>query len=60
MDDESYPSARHAEPRGQYQQDAAIVGATLRAVFNYTYRRSGTLWKGRYRATVMDSKQYLL
>lgn len=28
--------------------------------FNYTYRRSGTLWEGRYRATVVDSEQYLL
>lgn len=28
--------------------------------FNYTYRRTGTLWEGRYRATVVDSKRYLL
>lgn len=28
--------------------------------FNYTYKRSGTLWEGRYRATVVDSEQYLL
>ncbi|HWU85519.1 MAG TPA: transposase [Rhodocyclaceae bacterium] len=28
--------------------------------FNYTYRRSGTLWEGRYRATVVDSEHYLL
>ncbi len=28
--------------------------------FNDTYRRSGTLWEGRYRATVVDSEQYLL
>ena len=28
--------------------------------FNYTYRRSGTLWEGRYRATVVDSEQYML
>ena len=28
--------------------------------FNYTYRRSGTLWEGRYRATVVESEQYLL
>ena len=28
--------------------------------FNCTYRRSGTLWEGRYRATVVDSEQYLL
>ena len=28
--------------------------------FNFTYRRSGTLWEGRYRATVVDSEQYML
>ena len=28
--------------------------------FNVTYRRSGTLWEGRYRATVIDSEPYLL
>jgi putative transposase len=28
--------------------------------FNYTYKRSGTLWEGRYRATVVDRERYLL
>src|SRR5450759_1536820 len=28
--------------------------------FNHTYRRSGTLWEGRYRATVIDSERYML
>jgi len=28
--------------------------------FNYTHKRSGTLWEGRYRATVVDSEQYML
>ena len=28
--------------------------------FNYLYKRSGTLWEGRYRATLIDSNQYLL
>jgi len=28
--------------------------------FNCFYKRSGTLWEGRYRATVMDSERYLL
>ena len=28
--------------------------------FNGTYGRSGTLWEGRYRATVIDSEPYLL
>jgi putative transposase len=28
--------------------------------FNTTYQRTGSLWGGRYRATVVDSAQYLL
>ncbi len=27
---------------------------------NYTYRRTGTLWEGRYKATLIDSESYLL
>ena len=36
------------------------VGRRYVQYFNRTYRRSGTLWEGRYRATVVDSEQYLL
>jgi putative transposase len=28
--------------------------------FNYSYRRTGTLWEGRYKATLIDSENYLL
>lgn len=28
--------------------------------FNHQYQRTGTLWEGRYKATVLDSEQYLL
>jgi putative transposase len=28
--------------------------------FNYQYRRSGTLWEGRYKSTLSDSERYLL
>ncbi len=28
--------------------------------FNYTYRRSGTLWEGRYKSCLVDSEAYLL
>ena len=28
--------------------------------FNYRYRRTGTLWEGRYKATLIDVEQYLL
>jgi len=36
------------------------VGRRYVQYFNVTYRRSGTLWEGRYRATVVDSERYLL
>ncbi len=28
--------------------------------FNYRYRRTGTLWEGRYKAALMDTESYLL
>ena len=27
---------------------------------NFHYQRTGTLWEGRYRATLLDSERYLL
>ena len=28
--------------------------------FNYQYKRSGTLWEGRYKSTLLDTERYLL
>ena len=28
--------------------------------FNSTYRRTGTLWEGRFKSTLIDSDQYLI
>ncbi len=36
------------------------VGRRYVQYFNCRRRRSGTLWEGRYRATVVDSERYLL
>ena len=36
------------------------VGRRYVQYFNSTYRRTGTLWEGRYRSTVIDSEHYLL
>ncbi len=36
------------------------VGRRYVQYFNHTYSRTGTLWEGRYKATVIDSEQYLL
>ena len=36
------------------------VGRRYVQYFNYCYGRTGTLWEGRYRATLIDSDSYLL
>jgi len=36
------------------------VGRRYVQYFNYTYQRTGTLWEGRYKATLIDSEHYLL
>ena len=36
------------------------VGRRYVQYFNYTHKRSGTLWEGRYRSTVVDTETYLL
>jgi putative transposase len=35
------------------------VGRRYVQYFNFRYRRTGTLWEGRYRATVVDVENYL-
>ena len=35
------------------------VGRKYVQYFNYQYERTGTLWEGRYRATLIDDEQYL-
>jgi len=36
------------------------LGRTYVQYFNYVYSRTGTLWEGRYKSTVINSDQYLL
>jgi putative transposase len=36
------------------------VGRRYVQHFNYAYKRTGTLWEGRYHATLIDSERYLL
>jgi putative transposase len=36
------------------------VGRYYVPYFNNKYQRTGTLWEGRYKATVIDSEQYLM
>ena len=37
-----------------------MLGRYYVQYFNYTYQRTGTLWEGRYKATLIDSEQYAL
>jgi putative transposase len=37
-----------------------MLGRYYVQYFNYSYKRSGTLWEGRYKATLVDSENYLL
>ena len=37
-----------------------MLGRYYVQYFNYCYQRSGTLWEGRYKATLIDSESYLL
>jgi putative transposase len=37
-----------------------MLGRYYVQYFNYCYRRTGTLWEGRYKATLIDSESYLL
>ncbi|MDT8311713.1 MAG: transposase, partial [Methylophaga sp.] len=36
------------------------VGRRYVQYFNYGYRRTGTLWEGRYKASLIDSERYAL
>ncbi len=36
------------------------LGRSYVQYYNYVYTRTGTLWEGRYKATLLNSEQYLL
>ena len=60
MDDQSRALARHTQRCGEPAETLQSAGRRYVQYFNVTYGRSGTLWEGRYRATVIDSEPYLL
>ncbi len=37
-----------------------MLGRYYVQYFNYCYQRTGTLWEGRYKATLIDTEAYLL
>jgi putative transposase len=51
-----------ASPTDAHSLPKTLQSAARRYVqyFNFTYGRTGTLFEGRYRATVVDSERYLL
>lgn len=48
---------RHEQSVGKAMQ---MIGRYYVQYFNHRYQRSGTLWEGRYKATLVDSKEYML
>ncbi len=36
------------------------IGRMYVRYYNYTYQRSGTLWEGRFKSSLIQSEQYLL
>ena len=47
----------HEQSLGKAMQ---MLGRYYVQYYNYCYRRTGTLWEGRYKATLIDSEAYLL
>jgi putative transposase len=54
-------------PKSDTPQEEQSVSKVLQMLgryyvqyFNYSYQRTGTLWEGRYKATLIDSEAYLL
>lgn len=49
-------------PRGEQSLSKALqmIGRYYVQYFNHAYQRTGTLWEGRYKATLIDSERYLL
>ena len=47
----------HEQSLGKAMQ---MLGRYYVQYYNYCYQRTGTLWEGRYKATLIDSEAYLL
>lgn len=48
------------ETNGALSRFMQHIGRRYVRYFNYAYRRSGTLWEGRYKSSVVDAETYLL
>jgi putative transposase len=48
------------EREGSIGKALQSIGRRYVQYFNYTQKRTGTLWEGRYKSTLIDSESYLL
>lgn len=46
--------------KGSISKVMQTLGRYYVQYFNYVYKRTGTLWEGRYKAALLDSEAYLL
>ena len=46
--------------KGAISQMMQSIGRMYVRYYNYTYQRSGTLWEGRFKSSLIQSEQYLL
>jgi len=58
--DQPCQPACHANTRAMLAKAVQSVGRRYVQYFNSIYGRTGTLWKGRYRATLVHAEDYLL
>lgn len=59
-DDQPCPSSRDAGRAWCDIAHDAGGGTALRGSFNARYRRTGTLWEGRFKAALVDTASYVL
>jgi putative transposase len=45
---------------GIHDKSCAITWQTSVCYFNYTYKRTGTLWEGRFKSCLVQTEEYLL
>lgn len=48
------------EEKDSISQLTKVVGSRFAQYMNRTYHRTGTLWEGRHKSSVIDSESYLL
>jgi len=49
-----------SETRDGFSKMMQVVGRHYVRYFNHSYRRTGTLWEGRFKSCVVDAEDYLL